>query len=100
MFKPVSNEIRRIVTFPEAYKHDKSPYEKSRFSDRTKQISQAHLLNFQKALNVCKVIILGDLSVGKTCIVNRYEVITAQNFFKLKFVDSVMRLLKVVTKLR
>nr|CAH7768351.1 unnamed protein product [Callosobruchus chinensis] len=60
---------RIIRSFPKINKHCFTPYQISDFSHKTYDKGYKDLTNWW---NVCKVIILGDVSVGKTSAVNRY----------------------------
>ncbi|KAI4460879.1 hypothetical protein MML48_5g00006103 [Holotrichia oblita] len=63
---------RQICKFPQSFKKYSTPYWEQDFNDITKNVCQCGSNNFLSSLKICKVIILGDLSVGKTCIVNRF----------------------------
>ncbi|CAH1961947.1 unnamed protein product [Acanthoscelides obtectus] len=66
-------EDRKIITFPAMNKDCFTPFEISDFSHKTyKKCWKDGEFISGNWLNVCKVIILGDVSVGKTSIVNRY----------------------------
>nr|CAI5867132.1 unnamed protein product [Callosobruchus analis] len=62
-------EDRIISSFPKISKHCFTPYKTSYFSHNTYDKGYKDLTNWW---NVCKVIILGDVSVGKTSVLNRY----------------------------
>ncbi|VEN35836.1 unnamed protein product, partial [Callosobruchus maculatus] len=64
----ISDE-RIIRSFPKINKHCFTPYEISNFSHKTYDKGYRDFTNW---CNVCKVIILGDVFVGKTSVVNRY----------------------------
>ncbi|EFA10238.2 ras-related protein Rab-36 [Tribolium castaneum] len=61
-------QIREINTFPKASKF--TPYDKNNFDFELLKRNKAHLS--RDNLKVCKVIILGDLCVGKTSLLNRF----------------------------
>lgn len=60
---------RVIDSFPPPYHKEVTPYSQDNFSDEVlKGYHRKVVSNFQ---NVCKVIVVGDVSVGKTALVNR-----------------------------
>lgn len=63
---------RKISTFPMPFKVCCTPYEKYDFVDeKIELICRYEQATFSACLNICKVIILGDAAVGKSCIINR-----------------------------
>lgn len=64
-------EKRKIKNFPAAYSLYHTPYLKTEFSQLTKRVLEENL-PIVSNLRICKVILLGDVCVGKTCIVNRW----------------------------
>ena len=66
---PKVNQDRRIIdTFSLAYDEYCSPYQQFEFSE---EVRNAMALNRPFKLSPCKAIFIGDVSVGKTTIVNR-----------------------------
>ncbi|XP_037906830.1 ras-related protein Rab-34 [Hermetia illucens] len=62
---------RVIDSFPPPYHKEVTPYSQDNFSDEVlKGYHRKVVSNFQ---NVCKVIVVGDVSVGKTALVNRFS---------------------------
>lgn len=61
-------ENRKINNFPQPFRENVSPY-KSEFSEVTKNVTECSEVN--ASLKICKAIVIGDLAVGKTCIINR-----------------------------
>lgn len=64
----VSND-KQILSFPAPFKKDATPYQKYDFDKFVKEIcsSQAAI----SRLKISKTIFLGDVSVGKTALINR-----------------------------
>ncbi|KAG5866669.1 hypothetical protein JTB14_030278 [Gonioctena quinquepunctata] len=73
MLKEEAPEDRRIKKFPTPYKMDCTPYLQINFSESTYRYCGEEI-SFKggSSLKLCKIIIIGDASVGKTCIVNRF----------------------------
>lgn len=69
MLKEETPEDRKIKTFPGPYKLECTPYQKLNFSEVTYRKCLEEEINW---LKLSKVIVVGDVSVGKTSIVNRY----------------------------
>lgn len=65
----MSELARNVESFPAPIKPEHTPHHKRDFSDKTKQL--CNNCNDSKLSKVFKLIIVGDVSVGKTCIVNR-----------------------------
>lgn len=68
MLKEETPEDRRINEFPEPYRLECTPYRKINFSEATYRKCLEEKINW---LKLSKVIVVGDVSVGKTSIVNR-----------------------------
>lgn len=67
---PMVNQDRRIIdTFALAYDEYCTPYQKIEFSE---EVRKAMALNKPIKIAPCKAIFIGDVSVGKTTIVNRF----------------------------
>lgn len=65
-------EERRISKFPKYYNDLYcSPYENDDFSRIVREKCKQDQL-YQSLLKVCKIIVIGDVCVGKTCLVNRW----------------------------
>nr|XP_042908993.1 ras-related protein Rab-34-like isoform X9 [Parasteatoda tepidariorum] len=65
-------EERTITEFPRPYNYDCSPHGEMNFSYRIH--SACHKINISKCemLRLTKVIVVGDVAVGKTCLVRRF----------------------------
>ncbi|XP_044271690.1 ras-related protein Rab-34-like [Tribolium madens] len=63
------SQFKEINTFPKALKF--TPYNKNDFDFDLLKSNRTHLC--RDSLKVCKVIILGDLCVGKTSLLNRFS---------------------------
>lgn len=61
----------KILEFPKPFSLDRTPYTQVDFEETVKNAC-ASPVSLVCGLRMCKVIILGDLSVGKTSIVNRF----------------------------
>ncbi|KAJ8950429.1 hypothetical protein NQ318_003705 [Aromia moschata] len=73
MLKDQAPEDRQINIFPGPYKPDCTPYQKFDFSESTyKKCLEEQETAGVTWLKLCKVIVIGDTCVGKTCIVNRF----------------------------
>lgn len=62
---------RKIITFPMPFKVSCTPYEKYDFDEKIKLLAREEKTTLSASLNICKMIVLGDVAVGKTCIINR-----------------------------
>ncbi|XP_018561908.1 ras-related protein Rab-34 [Anoplophora glabripennis] len=69
MLKDEAPEDRRINSFPEPYRLEYTPYHTINFSERAYKKCLEEKINW---LKLSKVIVIGDVSVGKTSIVNRF----------------------------
>lgn len=61
----------KIVNFPKPFSFDKTPYTQLDFTDSVKSACSS-ASSVISGLRMCKVIILGDVNVGKTSIVNKF----------------------------
>lgn len=61
---------RTIDTFPRSFKTDFTPYKSLDFNSNTVEYCVNSKLLIPE-IKVSKVIVLGDVAVGKTCLVNR-----------------------------
>jgi len=66
----VSKE-RRIVGFPPPYSKHSSINKNFDFDPRVRQICSGERLG-NVGLKICKMIVIGDVAVGKTCLINRF----------------------------
>lgn len=66
-------EDRKIVTFPEAFLKSCTPYDFDGFEVSVKNACYNESFVSTTDLKISKVIVVGDVAVGKTCIVNRYR---------------------------
>lgn len=64
-------EGRKIVKFPLPFRKSSSPYNCEKFDSCVEDACSKENFFSTADLKICKVIILGDVAVGKTCIVNR-----------------------------
>ncbi|KAJ8967754.1 hypothetical protein NQ314_002635, partial [Rhamnusium bicolor] len=72
MIKDQAPEDRKINAFPGPYKLECTPYHKLDFNKVTyRKCLEENKNTAASWFKLCKVIIIGDVSVGKTCIVNR-----------------------------
>lgn len=65
-------ESRSIQKFPQPYKPETVTRKQANFSVKTKDACAADRLGETVGMKVCKTIVIGDVAVGKTCLVNRY----------------------------
>lgn len=66
----VSGE-RRISGFPSAFSKNSRINDKFDFDPRVRQICSGERLG-NVGLKICKMIVIGDVAVGKTCLINRF----------------------------
>lgn len=65
-----AREDRRVAVFPPAYREDATPHERRfDFSPTAKEACRSG--SVAAGLRVAKVIFVGDVAVGKTCLINR-----------------------------
>lgn len=64
-------ENRTIVDFPLPFRKSCTPYSTDNFENGLKSACSKENFVSTTDLNIFKVIVLGDVAVGKTCIVNR-----------------------------
>lgn len=62
---------KQIVSFPLPYTIQSSPYLQTDFKETTKKACLTKFHSVVSSVKISKVIVLGDVSVGKTCLVNR-----------------------------
>ncbi|XP_077995482.1 ras-related protein Rab-34-like [Glandiceps talaboti] len=62
---------RTITKFPQAYKLSATPYKQQMFHPMVKNACAANKTG-TVGLKISKCIVIGDVSVGKTCLVNRF----------------------------
>jgi hypothetical protein len=67
--KTLVPENREICQFPPPFSRRATPYAQSKFSPST--VNLAARSRSSLASKLAKMIVLGDVGVGKTCIVNR-----------------------------
>jgi hypothetical protein len=70
MLKDKAHKDRQINTFPRPYRHDATPYKQLDFSRIVKEACSSNR-PVMAGLKISKAIFLGDVAVGKTCLVNR-----------------------------
>lgn len=64
-------ENRRISEFPLPFKKNSTPYITEKFDLSVENACNSEDSVTTSDLKICKVIILGDVATGKTCLVNR-----------------------------
>lgn len=62
---------RVITQLPKAYHPDASPYQTIQFHPKVKAACAENRTG-RVGLKICKAVIVGDVAVGKTCVVNRF----------------------------
>ena len=62
---------RFITQLPQPYHQDASPYKNIQFHPKVKADCAGNRTD-RVGLKICKAVIVGDVSVGKTCLVNRF----------------------------
>ncbi|XP_060584878.1 ras-related protein Rab-34-like [Ruditapes philippinarum] len=62
---------RVINSFPQAYDAQASPYQKCNFHPKVKSACSENRTG-TVGLKICKAVLVGDVAVGKTCLVNRF----------------------------
>lgn len=73
MLSEKANEDRQINEFPFPYDETATPHRhRFNFDELTRKTCENNIESLKTSLHICKVIILGDVSVGKTSIVKRY----------------------------
>jgi len=70
MLKDRADKDRQINTFPRPYRSDATPYQQLDFSRIVKEACSSSR-PVMTGLKISKAIFLGDVAVGKTCLVNR-----------------------------
>ncbi|XP_011306338.1 ras-related protein Rab-34 [Fopius arisanus] len=68
MLRPVANEERRITNWPPPFSGSMTPYKEREFNNLVRQACASA----STAPRIAKVIVLGDVAVGKTSLVNRF----------------------------
>lgn len=67
-----TSEERQITDFPGPFLEDSTPYRKLDYSSRTRSLCDDGKEVVSSTFKICKAIVVGDVAVGKTCIVNRF----------------------------
>lgn len=62
---------RMITKFPQAFHPDATPYQKMNFHPKVRQACGENRTG-RVGLKICKAVLVGDVSVGKTSLVNRF----------------------------
>ncbi|KAJ9575071.1 hypothetical protein L9F63_007732, partial [Diploptera punctata] len=71
MLKDKAHKDREIEVFPRPYRSDATPYKQYDFSRIVKEAC-SFSRPVMTGLKISKAIFLGDVAVGKTCLVNRF----------------------------
>lgn len=71
LITPNAAKDRVINKFPSAFHPDASPYHQLNFSPKVKEACSENKTG-RVSLRISKAVIVGDISVGKTCLVNRF----------------------------
>jgi GTPase SAR1 family protein len=69
---------RTVSIFPLAYDTLNTPYQKFRFDGPVREYCDLEMMTPKSHLRVAKCVVVGDIAVGKTCLINRfgYDVFT------------------------
>ncbi|PSN34419.1 hypothetical protein C0J52_16621 [Blattella germanica] len=82
MLRDTAHKDRQINTFPRPYRSDVTPYKQLDFSRVVREACSSSR-PVMSGLKISKAIFLGDVAVGKTCLVNRWRDST---FFKFPLI--------------
>lgn len=63
---------RSIDTFPLAHLTHATPYQRFRFDGEVREFCEQDAVTHKNNLRVAKCIFVGDIAVGKTCVINRF----------------------------
>ncbi|XP_050302278.1 ras-related protein Rab-34-like [Anthonomus grandis grandis] len=74
-----------INKYPSPYNIDGTPYLNVDFSEKIRRKCLSNVKNNGEWLKMSKVVIIGDVSVGKTCLVNRY----CRKFFESSYKSTI-----------
>jgi hypothetical protein len=74
MLQVRADDDRNIENFPCVFRKDASPYLQNSFSPLVHSACSSARRPIMSGLRIAKVIFLGDVSVGKTCLVNRLDI--------------------------
>ena len=58
--------------FPLAYDTNQTPYQKCRFEGCVRDYCDRDVMTPKNHLRVAKCVFVGDIAVGKTCLINRF----------------------------
>jgi small GTP-binding protein len=72
MQSSVPSERTIDTSFPLAHLTDATPYHKFRFDGEVREFCDQDVLTPKNNLRVAKCIFVGDIAVGKTCVINRF----------------------------
>ncbi|XP_055341316.1 ras-related protein Rab-36-like [Paramacrobiotus metropolitanus] len=73
MIRAKAKKDRSIDSFSRAYRDDATPYSNSEFSSKVRElVAPRKKTTIDSELNIAKLILVGDVSVGKTSLVHRF----------------------------
>ena len=73
---------RAIEKYPLAYSSDATPYQKFRFDSPVREFCDRDIMTPKNHLRVAKCVVVGDIAVGKTCMINRFGYHVFTNNYK------------------
>lgn len=73
---------RTVEKYPLAYCSDATPYQKFRFDGCVREFCDRDVMTPKNHLRVAKCVVVGDISVGKTCMINRFGYNVFTNNYK------------------
>ncbi|RWS08982.1 ras-related protein Rab-34-like protein [Dinothrombium tinctorium] len=73
---------RAVASFPLPYNSDGTIYREYRFSREVRDFCEQEALDPKAQLRVAKCVVVGDIGVGKTCLINRFGYNIFSNNYK------------------